>query len=527
MLALGELLSIPQKVWENNEELDYISYRDENFNRDKAIALNIDIISQLKREYGDAVRCVFRTSIDYQVLDINEEIDDKKLEEFRSETEGMPFLRLDFKLNKEKLIADKLDNISNCNLFLFFFSNTLLKFLSCSLGELERSLWDLASESSCKVILFVVNHEIWLNGKYIAILGGDQIGKWRNIATKPSQEDDEKTRNMYDICQRNLHWQDQWLDYLTPLHLRIEEKFPYENDPITKVLLIHQVNLIILYTAYRTKGDRNNPILSIYSSTSQNVELTLKNPSEHQIENTVIANVDNLMKMLEWVYELKWSSDRLSFIQITVAQYLYAASPLTRYELLLYDAGSIFNQLKWNWQAFIDGKVDGYVSQVHALEDYVSNTVQRFAEQTASMIKSLSDTMLAAIGVSIGSFIVALFKDKFNQTIFTFSMLAYAVYVFIFPLLFNMIYQRKQYKMLCDNFNERKKRFEERLYSDNVDNIVGTQITKSQKEFNLWFYITALVYVLVILLFVLVAIYVPDFIPSTVSSINNNNSSMM
>ncbi|PXF55057.1 MAG: hypothetical protein C4B59_17605 [Candidatus Methanogaster sp.] len=70
------------------------------------------------------------------------------------------------------------------------------------------------------------------------------------------------------------------------------------------------------------------------------------------------------MEMLEWIYNIEWSADCLPLVQIVVAQTLQAASPAVRYQLLLYNAPNIFDGLKWHWKAFIEGKVDSYVSQV-------------------------------------------------------------------------------------------------------------------------------------------------------------------
>jgi hypothetical protein len=498
LLALGKLLGISQEVWENSEELNYISYYDENINRDKAIMLNVDQISILKREYGDAVRCIFRTIIDYQVLDIREDIDDNRLEVFREETEGYSTLHFDFKLDKTKLILNKFGDVSECNLFIFFFTNALLKCLNSSLGELERSFWESKLKSTYKVLLFILDHDIWLDGTYIAIIGSQKIDRWRDAIYKPSKEDNEKIQNMYDICQRNLHWQAQWLGYLTPLHFKVNGEIPYD-DSISKALLINQVNLIILYTAYRTQGIANNPISSTYAGANQSVELMFEKPRD-KIGTDVVANAPCLMEILEWVYDNKWSGDHLRFIHIVATQYLHGTSPVARYELFLSNAINIFDQLKWQWQAFMEDKVDYYMSHVLALEDYVANTIKEYNNQISNMIKSLSDTMLAAVGVSIGAIILGLSRNN-NPIFLTFSLLIYAGYVLIFPLYYNMTHQWEQYEMLRNNFEERQKTFAEKLYPDKVKKIVGLKISESQNKFEWWFFATIGAYVLVFLVF--------------------------
>ena len=107
-----------------------------------------------------------------------------------------------------------------------------------------------------------------------------------------------------------------------------------------------------------------------------------------------------------------------------------------------------------------------------------------------------------------------MFKDEFNQTIFTIGMVVYAVYVLIFPLYYNMRHQRERYEAMCDNFGKRQMRFKERLYGDKVDTIVGTQVTDSQRRFEWWFYATRMSYIAVIILAIVAAWWVPRFMES-------------
>jgi hypothetical protein len=88
----------------------------------------------------------------------------------------------------------------------------------------------------------------------------------------------------------------------------------------------------------------------------------------------------------------------------------------------------------------------------------------------------------------------------------------YALYVFIFPLFYNMKHQWEQFQALCDNFKERQIRFEGRLYQEKVKEIVGAQITDSQCRFKWWFYATLAAYTIVIILAIVAAMFVLEFI---------------
>ncbi|WP_214026352.1 hypothetical protein [Macellibacteroides fermentans] len=519
LLALGEALGITPDVWEKREELERITYTDSNFSQERATKLTMDLVSPLREAYGNALTCSFRLG-DLPVLDVNLETNNKSLEELFETIKDSPTVIFELTLNKTLLVENWLGEIPDCHIFLYLFPKALQNFLSSNLSRLENLLWCLESEAPHKVVLFVPNHEIWLSGPYFAVLGGEQIEHRLEVISKPLQETDEQIRNMYKTCQKNLYWQVPWLKHLTPLHLKIDGQIPCD-DSIAKALLIHQVNLIILYTADRTVGDINKPSLSTYAGTNQSVELTLMNPAD-PIEENALVGVNYLMQMLEWVYDPKWADDRLRLAQIVVSQSLHAAGPLDRYQLFLHNAPNIFDGLKWHWKAFIECKVDSYVSQIQALEDYVADTVQEFANQVTSMVKSLSDTMLAAVGVLIGSFIAALFEDEFDPRIFAIGMGVYALYVLVFPLIYNMIHQWQQYKVVCGNFEERKTRFEERLYFQKVNEIVGKKITDSKNRFKLWFYVTITTYIIVIVLAILTALLLPEFIQNTTTlSIQN------
>lgn len=511
LLAFGEALGIASDVWVKREELEQIAYTDYNFSQEKAKELTLDIITPLRDAYGDALTCSFRLG-DLPVLDINLDMDNKSLEKFRDRIQDSPIIGFEFTLNKIRLVENWLGSVPGYRMFLYLFPNALESLLVSNLSRLESLLWGSELETAHKVILLVPDREIWLDGSYLAVLGGEQIENLPEVISKPPHDADE-LRNMYKICQKNLYWQVPWLKHLTPLHLKVDGQIP-RDDLIAKALLIHQVNSIVLYTADRTVGDNNKPSLSTYAGANQSIELTLKNPTD-PIEEEVLAGVSYLMEMLEWAYNPTWSDDRLPLVQIGVAQALHAASPLVRYQLLLHNAPNIFDELKWHWKAFIEGKVDSYVSQIQALEDYVNDTVQAFADQITDMIKSLSDTMLAAVGVLIGSFIAALFQNKFDPNIFAIGMGVYALYVLIFPLFYNMKHQWEQYQVLCDNFNERQIRFEERLYPEKVSEIVGTQIKDSQCRFKRWFYATFVAYIIVILLAIVAALFVPELIQNT------------
>lgn len=510
LLDFGEKLGIPKEIWIEREELEQLIYTNSELTQDSASRLTLQQIAILIEAYDDAITCRFLLG-DLVVLEIVPGLNETALDKFKAKIHRSPIVKLDIKLDKAKLIRNWLGDVPWCNLFLYLSPNALEHFLNNDLSKLESRLWG-PEASSNKVIILVPCHDIFLDGEYLAIVGGEYSEDWGKVV--PSERRDNKhLKYMYNTCREALRWQEPWLKYLTPLHLRIDTR-SIIGDPISKVLRIHLINSIILYTADKTIIRDDGRYVATYTSSNQSIEVVLADTRNYT--GDAYYGVGCLFQMLVWIYDPHWSTDRIPFAQISIVQSLYAADPKIRYDLLVHNAPNIFNGVQWHWKAFIEEKIDDYMSQVKDLEDYVTKTAQAFADQVSSIIKNLSDTMLAAIGALLGSFIAALFQSNFNATVFMIGMLIYAVYVLIFPLGYNMLSQRQRYLYLVKDFENHRHRFEGQLYPKKVDEIIGSQIKDSRMLFDSWFNWTICGYLAIIFSALIAAWLIPGIIGQTV-----------
>ena len=274
--------------------------------------------------------------------------------------------------------------------------------------------------------------------------------------------------------------------------------------------------MIVLYTADQTVVSSNKQYIATYYGEKQRKELKLNDLSDFTNEK-IRVGANKLLERVKWIYSSSTTEDALSLFQLVIVRALQITEPSDCYRLLLLKADYIVNEHRWLWKTFAEGKIDSYMGQVKALEDYVASVIQSFAAQVLSMVKSLSDTMLAAVGVALASFIAALFKNGFNPTIFRIGIITYGVYVLIFPLIYNMNYQEQYFNTLLKNFQRRRERFEMILDPNKVDEIVSDQLKESKKRFKGWFRIIKFTYVAVFLLALLAAIFVPSIVPQTPS----------
>ena len=505
---LSEVLGDSAPVWASREEFDGIIYWNEDFSRQVAVSIPINIYQELYAIFGDALTFRFYLG-GILVLDLTQNISQETLDQFRNQTRQAATITFDFHLDKITLVNSLYpDLILSCRPFLFIYPETLENFLAnCNLTQLEMQFWD--QEFDRKTVFLIPKRSIFLNGPFLAIVGGEYLMSLDSVI--PIEHDAPLITDIfYERCVNSVKWQTAFVQHLTPLHLDFSIHAG-EDDFITRTLLLHRINTILLYIADRSII-RNKIWISVFISSQQSVEIQLTDHPENIIGNLAIG-AQVLFELFNWVYDPNWKvTDRIPLVQIGIVHALGAAEPTVRYRLLIENAKGIFDGLQWHWKAFIEGKVEEYIHQILDLEQFVSDTVRQFAEQISSITKGLNETMLAAVGVFIASFIAALFTTTFNPVVFRIGLLVYAGYILIFPMIIYMLQQRDQFKVYKDDFELRRKRFEDRLYKENVDQIIGKQIDRSTTRFNKAVRYTVITYLLVIFLLIAAAIIFPEVI---------------
>jgi hypothetical protein len=174
--------------------------------------------------------------------------------------------------------------------------------------------------------------------------------------------------------------------------------------------------------------------------------------------------------------------------------------------------------VEWQWKAFIEGKVGEFLGGVQQVETVVSDTVGAFADHTAALAKGLTESILAAVAVLIGSFIAAAFSTPFNATLFRVGVLAYAGYVLLFPGAVGLISSTTNLRRGRAEFDARVKRLNEALYPDKVTNIVGTRVAGAEHSYYCWLAFVASVYLAVAILAGVAAVSVPGLVRSNGTS---------
>jgi hypothetical protein len=187
-----------------------------------------------------------------------------------------------FELNKnrlterlqEQLLQPQFVKAFSCNVFLYLFVEAFKKLLSFPLETLEDILW--STGTSCKAVLLIPGHEIYLNGSYLSILGGRMLQNLSEVFTH--EIPDSNIQSMYERCQELVRWKGIEIKHLTPLHFKVSGEY-LQDDPILKAIYLHQAKMIVFYTADQTLVRNDGQYIAIFSGEKQRKEILLNDLS--------------------------------------------------------------------------------------------------------------------------------------------------------------------------------------------------------------------------------------------------------
>jgi hypothetical protein len=493
LVALGDALGIAPDAWARVEDVERLTYFDEGIDRIRAAALPLAAIRALAEAYGPALTCRFLLG-DVSVLDVTADIDEALLTAFHDEIRLADILTLDLSLDKVRLADHWLGPVPGCRILLYLFPSALRSLVTGDITSLEQALW--LPSSGGKVILLAPGADLQLDGEYLAVLGGSRVAGWQEvIPTSPPKAD--RAAELYRLCRESVQWEAAWIEQITPLHLKLEGDAAAD-DAVARALRVHLLNLVLLYLADRTNDGPGGQRQSTFNGARQRVTLTWSDPKAPPLAGPALEGLSALVALVDWAYSSPWSGDRLRMTQLALTDLLLAVEPEVCLDHLATGTAAVLDSLEWHWKVFIKEQTESYDADVRTLEDDAAKVLEDFGQQTTEMIKSLADTMLAAVAVVLAALVASLFSDSFKPRAFRFIGLLYAAYVALFPLGFNMLNLYERHRALMENFNARCGRFAARIQHERVEEIAGVPVRAARRRYRRWFTATVAAYVIVI-----------------------------
>jgi hypothetical protein len=508
-----------------------------------------DVLLRVRDKYGPALTLQFKSG-GVPVLTLNTDYDRAKLDAFYGKFAGSVSLTLEVRIDKQALATYWGLEHTAVIVKLFLYADALVRALSFPLPEIEQGEEALFKDATGqqKVLILVPEHEIELDGEYLAVLGGEAMARWQVYATS-TRPNPEGVKFVHTEASEKLRWVQFDLDHLTPHHLNVSWKEPKQggtgappkNAPVALALYGQLFACSLFYMAGHSslgsggKGGSNGTAAAAggaeespqwVSTFSADKYLTKFDVGDTKklAEALAEANPEKpweaalaIAKLATWCYDVPMKrgvAERLSVLQNVVASSMQGNSPSVNCREMARQAVSLYVRAHMRYESFTQKELDKYLTQVKELEDAVEETTKGYNEQVQTLTKSLTDNMLAAVAVVVGSFIAAIFKSPFETNVFLFGTSIYVAYLLVFPVCVGLASAWQRFADSKKSFGKRKREFARMLAETEINQIVGETVTDRESWFRKWFGFTLALYVIVLVLVIVSILTVPSLIKS-------------
>jgi uncharacterized protein (DUF697 family) len=478
--------------------------------------LDYSIAEQLVSSYGKSLTAEFLLE-DLPELEIGPDMTLQVFEEKKANFAGGSSYELRLRVDKHALLEQVLGSEAARGSFHYFFATSVEGLLAQGLDELEKTTWGDATEPRR---LLIGDTDLQRSGPAFQIVGGTNLTRALPPLTALPEPIRTSIERIRTDREEQISWDHQWVQRLTPVQLQLDGE--PGDSPLEKLFATAYIQLCLLYTCDRA---RRRPSISGGWETQpeyQGGQVTVRVPlHEAQPINTGITDAvtRGFAGLIDWCYRLRdegttrdWAADRLQFTQVRIAHVLQPVPEADRLVTLIGQVADITAALDDQWRAFIEDRFGQYLDKERQLESVVNEVVITFAEKTTSLAKSLSDTLLAAVGVLIGSAIAAAFMTPFNAALFRVGVLTYAGYVLIFPGLYGLGSQVGQFLEIGRTFEHESRRFNTLLGQGKTSQLVGNRVASAQTRYWRWFGFTVAGYAIAIAGAIVAAIVVPSIV---------------
>ncbi|HWQ45313.1 MAG TPA: hypothetical protein VN376_00520 [Longilinea sp.] len=441
-------------------------------------------------------------------------------------------LEISIEVNKDKYLRDHYSEITkNGRTILYIFTEKIsLIFANSDLIQLQELIWgytlpdtfstpnnQITQQLMEQVVILVPEETMLYVGDYLVLIGGEYLTTKRPdwILTRKSN-----SIIAYNLCMEIRHnellWPPNYPLAVTPWHFFLTSPVPAESD-LDKALKHHFLFLFILFTA-----DRTDQLTSIqqkvyykaaYSGSEHQASVTVSNPWPAHFYLTITDDARYYLKaILDFIHDNpRTCADKLTITQLVLMDSLLGKDENLAAAEIVNKAAEIKRKLEWHWKIFIEGKITKNWQVVKEIESAINLTIKEYSNQVNELVGKLNETVLAAIGVILGSFLTAIFTDEFNALIFRIGVITYAGYVFFFPLLYSMINRWQSYQTTVDQFMTQQQSYIKLLSEAVIQEMIKTnKYDRYTRRYRLWFFISVGVYLGLILLLGLAAIIVPN-----------------
>jgi len=277
----------------------------------------------------------------------------------------------------------------------------------------------------------------------------------------------------------------QKFKHLTPLHFLGQWKTT-TNGEIETELALHFLNICILYTANRSTFNNNQkPLQSVYTSSDRTTTLSLEQAPTSPVST---ATLESLTK---WLYSGNGVDQRTVFQNI-IAREVYADDATASYNSFIARIPRLWKDTAWQYQVFIEGKITKHFEELQKVIGYIADVTKKISEAIDSITKSLTDALLATVGVVVLTVLAALVKKETSIEVFKISMEIYSIYL-LFYAVYRMGSIGHSYRLLSEEASAQLDEYEAALRVEEITDL-SLPLKRRRRQFHIWFWLTVALY---------------------------------
>jgi hypothetical protein len=513
LVGFASALGIDKAALAAGERVDHLTGTFQ-VSADVVARLGPDHFAAVLDEYGDAAMFQFKT-MDYVDLEVAGALDPPDIERLAAEAGAAAGASYDLVIRVDKsALAHRLGPPRPETLVqIFFFAGVFDSYLRKGPQRLERALWQ---QTNSRLLVAVLDTDLQIKGDALSVLGGSHL---QDFAQEAARDARSGLQRVADRRNDFIGWEGDLATSLTPRHFNhpgesVRGQIGDSLDAIT-------VGLAAMYLCDRARLVTRNDGRGFVQAEFRGREHVAFVPIDWTV---TLADVDAAQRtaiaaVVDWCYQelpqqpgTDMAADRLPFIQTRVAQLLESRPEDRRLAGLARAMPTIQEGVRWQWRAFVEGRITEYLGHVKELEKGVGETVTRLSDQTSALVKRLTETSLAAVAALIASFIAATFKDPFQAELFRIGMMAYAAYVVVFPLLLGVSSTYGDARLATKAFQRQRENLAAVLGDDRVTQLVGSRTDDARGRFRFWSVVVVVLYLVAATAAVVAVFVVPDLV---------------
>lgn len=462
----------------------------------------LDVVSQLAAAvvaYGPALRV---TLIDgesataagqpIKLLEVHGALDPSAVTEAIEALRLSPAPKLALHLDKDRLLPQLHDGV-----------RTVLVLFHEALERLLTSLEGVAEllDADAPTLVVLPDDDLHEVGGILGVVGGAHADQPPVLFTAAAPE---IRQALAEERAELVTWQQPWPGWLTPRHLlTVPGAQADAGRPAGAVaaLLTRQVVVVALLSlADRVLVAEGAPgrILCEFRGAEQQVEVPV--PLAHDLP---VSAREPLVALVEWCYsgpagaaDASWATDRLPLVRDRVVRRLATVARERRAHEFAGAGGELLDEAKWRWQAIAERRSAALVGEVREAEQLVGASVQSVADQIGALTRSVTETVLAGVGTLLASVVAAAFAPEFDAGLFRFVVIAYAVYLLVFPGMLGSLGAWRRFERVSQTWDESSRRLLALLPLDRRDEMRLDRVDAVRCEFWWWLRGSVALYVL-------------------------------